>query len=150
MRPPGAAGPRLTPDDVSPAGRASFDNANVLRRIFLQFDEANWEDELAAFHNSDVDVPATITVGRHVYRYVDVHFRGRSSFMMACAGTKRSLNLSFDFAHEDLRLLGYRTLNLVNVNGDTPFLRPVLYADISGRYIAAPEANHVRVALNGE
>ena len=57
------------------------------------------------------------------YRDVGVHFRGMSSFMMVPEGSKRSLNLSIDYVHETQRLLGYRTLNLLNANGDPTFLR---------------------------
>ena len=64
-----------------------------------------------------------------------------SSFMMVPAGSKRSLNLSFDFADNDQRLLGYHTLNLLNANGDPTFLRTMLYSEIARRYIPAPKAN---------
>jgi hypothetical protein len=69
---------------------------------------------------------------------------------MTPAGSKRSLNLSFDFADSSQRFLDYRTLNLLNGNGDPSFLRPVLYAEIARRYIPIPRANYVRVVINGE
>jgi hypothetical protein len=47
-------------------------------------------------------------------------------------------------------LLGYRTLNLLNSHTDPSFLRTVLYNHIARHYLPAPEANLVRVVINGE
>ena len=60
-------------------------------------------------------------------------------------GSKRSLNLSFDFAHDKQALGGYRTLNLLNANGDPTFVRAVLYSEIARDYIPAPRINYMRV-----
>ena len=84
-----------------------------------------WENELVAFNNTDVDVPATVTVDGRVYRDVGVHFRGNSSFGVG-NGYKRSLNLSFDFVHEKQAIGGYRTLNFLNANQDPTLMRTVL------------------------
>jgi hypothetical protein len=143
-------GARMTPADVPSATTAPLYDVNTVRTIFIDFPTADWEQELTAFYNSDVEVPATVTVDGRRYRDVGVHFRGLSSFMMAPAGSKRSLNLSFDLADSSQRLLDYRTLNLLNVNGDPSFLRPVLYAEIARQYIPIPRANYVRVVINGE
>jgi hypothetical protein len=69
---------------------------------------------------------------------------------MVPRGSKRSLNLAFDFMHPSQALGGYTTLNLLNVNGDPTFLRGVLYAQIARAYIPAPQANYARVVINGE
>src|SRR4051794_2766120 len=124
--PPAEPGRRLTPADVkSFAGAPVYDPA-TLRTIFLQFDQADWEQELAAFNNTDVDVPAAATIDGKAYKEVGVHFRGMSSYFMVPEGRKKSLNLSFDFVHDKQDLGGYRTLNLLNANGDPTFLRAVL------------------------
>ncbi len=52
--------------------------------------------------------------------------------------------------HDSQRLLGYRTLNLLNANGDATFLRQVLYTEIARRYVTTPSANYIRVVINGE
>ena len=52
--------------------------------------------------------------------------------MMVPEGSKRSLNLSFDFVDEKQELGGYRTLNLLNANGDPTFVRAVLYSRSRG------------------
>ena len=70
---------------------------------------------------------------------VGVHFRGASSYFMVPEGRKRSLNLSLDFVHGKQALGGYRTLNLLNANGDPTFLRAVLYTQIASHYIPDAE-----------
>jgi hypothetical protein len=143
-------GPRLSPADVSPILDAPVYDAQTLRTFFLEFESPDWEQELADFHNTDVEVPAQVTVDGRTYREVGVHFRGQSSFMMVSPGSKRSLNLAFDFVHPDQNLGGYRTFNLLNSHGDPTFLRAVLYHHIARTYLPAPQANFVRVVINGE
>jgi spore coat protein CotH len=147
----GSPGPQLTPAAVKsyPATAALYD-PSVLRTIFLQFENADWEKELAAFHNTDVEVPATAVVDGRTFKDVGVHFRGMSSYMMVPEGLKRSLNVSLDFVHESQEVGGYRTLNLLNGNGDPTFVRAVLYSDIARQFIAAPKTNYMRVVINGE
>jgi len=55
-----------------------------------------------------------------------------------------------NMVHDDQRLLGYRTINLLNSNADPTFMRTALYHYIARQYIAAPKANWARVVLNGE
>jgi spore coat protein CotH len=125
-------------------------DTGTLRTLFLEFESADWEKELEAFYSTDVEVPATVTVDGEVYRDVGIHFRGASSFLFVPAGSKRSLNLSFDWIHDEQRLMGYRTLNLLNVNSDPTYTRALLYAEVSRHYVPTPKANYLRVVINGE
>ena len=144
-------GPKLAPADVKTfSTNTPLYDAFTLRTLFLDFENADWEKELADFYHSDVDVPAKLTVDGKTYQDVGVHFRGASSFFTVGEGRKRSLNLSMDFANDKQRLLGYRTLNLLNSHVDPTFLRSVLYYQVARDYIPAPKANFVRVVINGE
>lgn len=147
---PSAPGPKLSPADVKPVADAGLYEPTVLRTLFLEFADEDWEAELADFNNTDVEVPATVTVDGVKYPNVGVHFRGMSSFMAVGAGSKRSLNLTFDFVDDKQRLYGYKTLNLLNSHEDPTFLHTVLYLAIARQYIAAPKANFVKLAINGE
>jgi spore coat protein CotH len=69
---------------------------------------------------------------------------------MVPSGYKRSLNLAIDFVDQDQALLGYRTLNLNNANGDPSLMRAVIYEHIARQYVPTPAANFVRVVINGE
>jgi len=145
-----ASGPRLTPKDVKAYPKAPVYDLGTLRTVFLQFEAEDWEDELAAFYNTDVDVPATMIVDGKTYQEVGVHFRGNSSYRMVPLGYKHSLNLALDFAHPKQDLGGYQTLNLLNSNNDPTFVRTMLYAEIARHYIPTPRVNLMRVVINGE
>lgn len=149
-QPPPEPGPKLAPAEVaSHRGVPLYDEATY-RTLFFDFEGDEWEKELAAFHRTDVEVPAKLTVDGVTYPEVGVHFRGMSSFMMIGEGRKRSLNVSIDEFNSKQQLGGYRTLNLLNSNGDPTYLRAVLFHHIARHYIPSPKANFVRVVLNGE
>jgi hypothetical protein len=149
IRPLATKGISLTPDDVKHYPDAPLYDASVLRTFFIDFENPDWEAEMVAFNNTDVDVPAKVTVDGKVYPDVGIHFRGNSSFGVG-DGYKRSLNLSFDFVHQGQSVHGYRTLNFLNANEDPTFLHTVLSLRIAREYIPAPKANLVRVVINGE
>ena len=142
-------GIKVSPTDVKVLTNSLYD-PSVVRTLFLNFENADWEKELADFNNTDVEVPATLTVDGKVYKDVGVHFRGASSFFTVSEGHKRSLNVSLDFAHKKQEIDGHRTLNLMNSHEDPSFLRTVLFHQIAREYIPAPKANFVRVVINGE
>lgn len=146
----GSPGPALSPADVRtyPASVPLHD-PGALRTLFLEFERPDWEQELAAFWHTDVEVSATLVVDGTTYRDVGVSFRGNNSFTAVPEGLKRPLSLTIDFVH-DQDLLGQKSLNLLNSNQDPTFLRSVLYLDIARDYIPAVKANLARVVINGE
>ncbi|WP_232536395.1 CotH kinase family protein [Lacipirellula parvula] len=147
---PGTAGPRVAKEDVAPISNASLYDLAVVRTLFLDFENDDWEDELEAFHGTDVEVPAMLTVDGVEYPNVGVSFRGMSSFMMIPKGSKRSLNVSVDLAAPEQRLLGSKTLNLLNSHEDPTFFHTALYSKIAREHIPTPKANFVKVVINGE
>jgi hypothetical protein len=147
---PAAAGVRLSPADVKSFPAAALYDASIVRTFFLEFENADWEKELADFYRTDVEVPAKVTVDGKTYRDVGVHFRGASSFFTVAEGRKRSLNLSFDFVDEKQNIGGYRTINLLNSHTDPTYLRTMLYYLVAHQYLPAPKANYARVVINGE
>jgi hypothetical protein len=122
---PAQPGQKLSPADVKSFPNAPAYDMKTLRTYFLEFENADWEKELSDFNNTDVEVPAKLTVDGKVYQDVGVQFRGASSLMMVPEGRKRSLNLSLDWVHEKQNLGGYRTFNLLNSHQDPTFLRTV-------------------------
>ena len=147
---PPKPGRPLKPADVETFPGKPLYEPTVLRTLFLDFPDNDWEAELADFYHSDVELPATLVVDGKTYPKVGVHFRGQSSYFGVREGQKRSLNLSLDFVDPKQRLLGYKTLNLLNSHEDPTFLHSVLYLDIARKYIPAPKANFVRLVINGE
>ncbi len=147
---PAQPGPRVSPADVpNYAGKPLYD-PTVVRTLFLDFEDNDWEAEMTDFYHSDVDVPATLSVDGQKFRGVGVHFRGQSSYFSVSNGRKRSLNVSLDSVDPDQRFDGYKTLNLLNSHEDSSFLHSVLYSEIARQFIPAPKANFIRLVINGE
>ncbi len=94
--------------DVTNFATATLYDPTVLRTIFIEFENADWEKELEDFHGTDVDVPAKVTVDGKTFNNVGIHFRGMSSYMMVRAGSKRSMNLAVDMADGKQRIHGYK------------------------------------------
>src|SRR5262245_19888787 len=98
-REPPKAGITLKPADVKavPESVPLYD-ASVLRTLFFQFEDADWEAALEDFTNTDAEIPATLVVDGKSYPGVGVSFRGASSLFSVGTGYKRSLNVSIDAA----------------------------------------------------
>lgn len=144
-------GPRVARDAVKtyPASVPFYD-LGTLRTLFFDFEDANWEKELMAFKDTDIEVPATMVVDGRTYKDVGMSFRGSSSFMMVPEGLKHSINVSVDFANKTQDVGGYRSLNLLNSHEDPSFLRSVLFLKAARDYLPAAQANLVRVVIDGE
>ena len=94
---PVGPGPQVTPAAVRTfPSTVPFYDPGTLRTLFLEFENGDWEKELMAFKDTDVEVPATLMVDGKTYRDVAVQFRGASSFMMVPEGLKHSLDISLD------------------------------------------------------
>ncbi len=150
----GKPGAKLSIDDLDPAEmeknqKAELYDTSVLRTIFLEFEADDWEKEMADFKPSDVEVPAKMTVDGKVYPNVGVSFRGASSFFMIPEGLKRSLNISMDYLDPEQKLYGYKSLNLLNCNGDAAMMSSAIYSQLAGAKIATPKVNYVKVVING-
>ncbi len=147
---PTSPGRRMSPADEKAFPNADAFDLSVVRTWFLEFEDADWEKELTEFRQTDVDVPAKLTVDGQVFQNVGVHYRGASSFLFVAEGRKRSLNIKLDFVNKDQNFHGYRTFNLLNSNGDATLMKAVLYYQVAREYLPAAKVNFARVAINGE
>lgn len=147
---PGTPGPSVAIDSVEVYPGKPLYDTSVLRTVFLNFESDDWEQELEAFKDTDVDVAAQMTIDGNTYPNVGVAFRGASSYGHVSRGSKRSFNISLDMANQDQRIDGYKTLNLLNCHGDPSMMSSVIYSHIARQHIAAPKANFVHVVVNGE
>ncbi len=66
-------------------------------------------------------------------------FRGASSLFGVGPGYKRSFNVSIDAADGKQRLLGYKSLNLLNSHSDPSFLHSVLVSHVARQYVPGAE-----------
>ncbi len=140
---------------ISPAGVGVFNDqplyeARVLRTLFLEFEDADWEKELADFARTDVLVPARLILDGKTYAGVGVHFHARSASSSSSSGYKRSLDLKFDYTVAGQNLGSQRELKLLDARTDPTFLRTMLYSRVAREYGPAPGAGFVRVVINGE
>ena len=76
-RPQTSEGERVEKSSVAPLQNELYDTG-VLRTIFIDFENDDWESELQDFHGTDVDVAATLTVDGKTYPNVGIHFRGHA------------------------------------------------------------------------
>jgi hypothetical protein len=81
---------------------------------------------------------------------VGVRFKGITSYRVAGNSQKKSFNIEIDATGPDQRLMGYKTLNLNNASMDPSFIREVLYFNIFRKYAPCPQANFVKLIINGE
>lgn len=146
----GKPGPKVAVGDAKVFANDDFYDPKVVRTLFLEFESDEWESELNDFKPTDVEIPAKLTADGITIPNVGVSFRGASSFFMIPQGSKRSFNISIDFLDEDQRLHGYKSLNLLNCNGDASMMSSMLYSHLSRERIAAPKVNYVKVVVNGE
>lgn len=147
--PQGSVGTAVKSQDVTHYAEEALYDPQVLRTLFLEFENEQWEQELADFKPTDVEVPATLRVDGKTYPNVGVSFRGASSFFTVPAGLKRSLNISMDYLDQQQRLYDYKSLNLLNCNGDPSMMSSILYSIVARKKIAAPKVNFVKVVING-
>ncbi|MCY2945208.1 MAG: CotH kinase family protein [Planctomycetota bacterium] len=147
----GTPGPKVTVEGAKLfPGKDLYDLA-TLRTLFLDFESPDWEKELEEFHGTDVDVPAKFTFeGDSLKGRVGVHFRGMSSYMGVQAGSKRSFSVSLDLEDSKQRVMGVKTLNLLNSHEDASMMSTVLYSQIANKHLPTPKANFVKVVINGE
>tara|TARA_B100001250_G_scaffold167657_1_gene144400 strand:+ start:2762 stop:5395 length:2634 start_codon:yes stop_codon:yes gene_type:complete len=140
---------RLEPGNEKDLGTKLYDEG-TLRTLFIKFKDNEWMEEMEAFYRTDVAVPADLTVDGKLYKNVGLKFRGNSSFRSVSRDLKRSMNLYIDHKHSDQKLLGYKTLNLLNANSDPTFMREVIYSHVARNYIPAFKGNFIKVVINGE
>jgi hypothetical protein len=146
-----ASGPKISPTSVKsfPSTVPLYD-LGTLRTLFFQFEDDNWERQLMAFKQTDIEVPATLTVDGKIYKDVGVQFRGNTSFSWVPEGQKHSMNVSINKFVKDQTLLGFTSLNLLNGHADPGFIQSVLYLQAARDFLPAARANWVRVVINGE
>ena len=145
----GKPGPQVNPEDVVNFSSEGLFDTSVLRTIFLTFESDDWEKELQDFKPTDVEVPAKMMVDGKEYPNVGVSYRGASSFFMVSEGSKRSFNISMDYMDDKQKLLGYKSLNLLNCNGDASMMSSALYSHFVAKHIPVPKVNFVKVVVNG-
>jgi hypothetical protein len=122
---------------------------SLFRTVSLTFTQANWQTLLALGRNTGsnaycsrvtLDNGATNTA-------IGARYKGNSSYDMS--GTKKSINLEFDWVDTNADLMSYETVNLNNAAGDETIMREPLFFTIMSRYTPCPQAAMANVLING-
>ncbi|MGA1838984.1 MAG: CotH kinase family protein, partial [bacterium] len=122
----------------------------ILRTISLEFDQNDWWQQLERNFDTERNILADLTMDGIIYPDVGVRFKGMTSYMMGMNTRKKSFNITIDEINPDQRLMGYKTLNLHNGSQDPSFIREVIYFSIFRQYAPCPQANFVKLVINGE
>ncbi|MFH0760217.1 MAG: CotH kinase family protein [Bacteroidota bacterium] len=123
---------------------------NQLLSIYLEFDYPGYWDSLLINHDKGIDCKATMKVNGKSYDGVGVRFKGMTSYMMTGDSQKKSFNISVDFTHDSLDLMGYKTLNLHNGSEDPTMMREILYQHLIRNYVPTTSGCVVRLYINNE
>jgi hypothetical protein len=132
------------------AVQQDFYDEGTLRTLQLEFSDRSWWSRLRASSDTDENVVGTLIVDGVTYEGVGVRIRGMTSDMMTEGSQKKSFNIEIDYTVEDQRLMGYKTLNLINSYDDPTFMREMLYSNTCRRQIPSARANFVLLEINGE
>jgi len=140
---------KLSPSNEKPSKKGLY-HEGTLRTLFITTKDDEWKEEMEAFYRTDVAVPADLIVDGKLYKDVGLKYRGNSSYFSVSPDLKRSINLYIDHKNDGQKLLGYKTLNLLNSNSDPTFMREVIYSHVARGYIPAFKGNFIKVVINGE
>ena len=153
-----AAQTLLHPEGRYDAPGGLFD-ADSLRTLEVDFYDADFDARLDASWTADAGLrlPARLTLRATtgaVLAVVDsagVRYKGNSTYALAreVGNPKLPLNIDVDAAEAGADLLGYDKLKLANAYLDPTLTREVVAYGIYRRYLPAPEANLLRVVVNG-
>jgi hypothetical protein len=125
---------------------SNYFDETLLETIFLDFDQPNFLDQLAANYNSDTNLEATLRYQDKVFQ-VGVGYRGNTSYRNA--GAKKSFSVDLEWLVPGQDINGYNELKLNNAFQDPSNMREVLYSNLIRRNIPSARANFVNVVVNG-
>lgn len=143
-------GEKISPASITSASVQPLYDPRIVRTVFLEFEDKDWEQELIEFVRTDVLIPARLTLDGKNYPGVGVHFPPVTQSASISPGYKRSFDLTFDFTVKNARLDGERRLQLRDAHTDPTYLRAFLYQRVAREYFPTPKTNFVRVVINGE
>ena len=139
--------PLLTASPLLAQDPDLYDEA-VVRDIELTFSQPNWWTDLYNNYASETLMPADMTVDGVLYPDVGVRFKGNSSGSV-WPSDKMPFKIKTDEYVAGQDLYGFDTINLHNSFMDPTFTREVVTYHVMREYLPAPQANYVRLWLNG-
>jgi len=127
---------------------AGLYDPTLFRAVNLAFTQTNWPALLANGRITGSNTLCTVFMDNGSTNYsVGARYKGNTSYGLS--GTKKSINLEFDFVRANADLMGYETVNLNNAAGDETIMREALYFSVMSRYTPCPKGAMARVFING-
>ncbi len=120
----------------------------VLRDFHIEFDQSDWRDQLRANFGTGTNILGDLIVDGVRYSDVGVRYKGQTSYEFANA-LKKPFAIDVDHTDPDLRVMGFKSLNLHNGYRDPSFMREVLYSNASREYLPSPRVSFIRLFVNG-
>lgn len=122
---------------------------SLFRKVSLTFTQANWGTALAnaRLGNSNIYCSKATLDNGATNVGVGARYKGNSSYDMA--GTKKSINLEFDWVATNTDLMGFETVNLNNAAGDETIMREAFFFTIMHHYTPCPRGAMANVFING-
>ena len=134
-----------------PAGMYDIDS---LRTLSINFYNENYHEILVDnwFANNGNRLPAKIELGNEILDSVAIRYKGNSTFYITNDNgiPKLPWNLDLNDHISGQKLMGYKKLKLANSMFDATFVKEILGYHIYQRYLPSPEANFIRVNVQGE
>ena len=122
---------------------------SVMRDVYLEFQQANWWQQLESNYGTGVEIKGDMTVDGVTYPDVGVRFKGNTSYTRPTT-QKKSFNISLNSFVPGQDLMGYSTLNFNNAFMDPTFMREVLFSKVCRDYTSAAKGNFVHLIINNE
>lgn len=128
---------------------AGLYDPSIFRTISLTFTQGNWNTALATARTTGNNIYCSIVALNNgaTNTAVGARYKGNSSYSMA--GTKKSINLQFDWVNTNANLMNYETVNLNNAAGDETIMREPLFFTIMSHYTPCPKGAMANVIING-
>ena len=119
----------------------------LFRTVNLTFTQTNWPTLLMNGRNTGSNTPCTVFWDNGATNFgVGARYKGNSSYFIG--GTKKSINLEFDFIDTNANLMTYQTVNLNNAAMDETIMREALYFNGMHDYTPCPQGAMARVFIN--
>lgn len=135
------------------AGDAYF-SAPIVHDISIDLDEPDWYNVLVQYKwysdnlDSNVYLPATVTIDGTVIDSVGVRFKGNSSYYNYPTN-KKPFKLDFNEFVSGQKFDGLKKMNLNNLYQDPTFMREKMFLDfVQAHGLYGPRAAYARVYIN--
>ncbi|MFT4661231.1 MAG: hypothetical protein ACI8XB_001504 [Patiriisocius sp.] len=132
----------------------SLFDIETLRSINIDFLNSDWDSTLVANWHSDNGERelATLEMDGIIYDSVAVRYKGNATFYWAdeTNNPKKPLNIDMNDFVSGQNLLGSKKIKLASSMFDPSVLRDVLGFKIYRDYMPSPEANWMKVSVEGE